>query len=293
MKKAREIDDNLKALILNFQKSEITEYFTYNELSKSVQGRNRGALKKIAAKELCHYNIWKKYSGVDVQPDKLKILKRLLLLKLFGLTFTIKLMEKEEKMAQNAYKQISDTFPEIKNILKDENEHEENLIKLINEEMLEYIGSIVLGLNDALVELTGTLAGLTFALQDTQLIGLAGLISGLSASLSMMSSEYLSQKSEEGEKSPYKASVYTGIAYTATVLFLIFPYFIFSNYYAALMLTLANAVLIIFVFTYFMSVIKDLPFKKRFFEMLTISLGIAAISFAIGFVLRSFLKIDV
>ncbi|MDI6704563.1 MAG: VIT1/CCC1 transporter family protein [bacterium] len=82
---------------------------------------------------------------------------------------------------------------------------------------------MVLGLNDALVELTGALAGFTFALQNTRVVAMAGLITGVAASLSMTTSEYLSTKSEGGAKSPFKASVYTGSAYVLTVMFLIFP----------------------------------------------------------------------
>ena len=70
-------------------------------------------------------------------------------------------MEKGEEEAQVTYKKIAHEVPEAKSIIKDEDEHEAKLIALINEERLKYIGSIVLGLNDALVELTGVLAGLT------------------------------------------------------------------------------------------------------------------------------------
>jgi ABC-type Mn2+/Zn2+ transport system permease subunit len=40
-------------------------------------------------------------------------------------------------------------------------------------------------------------------------------------------------------------------------------------------------------------VAKDLPFWKRFAEMLVISLGIAAISFIIGVLIRMVLNINV
>ena len=42
--------------------------------------------------------------------------------------------------------------------------NESALLQLLDEEKLRYTGSIVLGLNDVLVELTGALAGLTLAL---------------------------------------------------------------------------------------------------------------------------------
>jgi VIT1/CCC1 family predicted Fe2+/Mn2+ transporter len=154
------------------------------------------------------------------------------------------------------------------------------------------VGSIVLGMNDALVELTGTLAGLTLALQSTRLIAMAGLITGIAASLSMATSEYLSTKSEGGEKDPIKALIYTGCAYVFTVFFLILPYLVLDNFYVCLASTIFNAIVVIFVFTFYVSVAKDLPFRKRFFEMVAISLGIAALSFGIGFIIRSFLNVE-
>ena len=53
---------------------------------------------------------------------------------------------------------------------------EKALLEMLDEERLKYVGSMVLGLNDALVELTGSLAGFTFAMQNTKLIALSGLI---------------------------------------------------------------------------------------------------------------------
>jgi VIT1/CCC1 family predicted Fe2+/Mn2+ transporter len=109
----------------------------------------------------------------------------------------------------------------------------------------------------------------------------------------MGASEYLSTKSEEGSQEPLKACLYTGSAYVLTVLFLIFPYLIFTNYYVCLAVMLTNAVIVILIFTFYISVAKDTPFGKRFFEMAGISLGIAAFTFVIGFFVRMAFNIDI
>ncbi len=154
----------------------------------------------------------------------------------------------------------------------------------------KYLGAIVLGLNDALIELTGALAGLTFALQNARIIAIVGLITGIAASMSMAASEYLSAKADGSVKgiklNPKKAAFYTGFAYILTVLFLIFPYFILNNVYISLIWALFNSILVIFAFTYFASIEKGESFIHRFFEMLVISLGIAVISFVIGYLVR-------
>ncbi len=147
-------------------------------------------------------------------------------------------------------------------------------------------------INDALVELTGALAGLTLALQDTRLIAMTGAITGIAAALSMAASEYLSTKSEETAREPLKAALYTGVAYVFTVAVLILPYLVLANYYICLVCTLAGAVLIIAFFNYYVSVAKDMPFRRRFLEMAGLSLSVAAFSFAIGFALRTVFGVE-
>ena len=122
---------------------------------------------------------------------------------------------------------------------------------MLDEDRLQYVGSMVLGLNDALVELTGTLAGLSFALQNNKLVALSGLITGISATLSMASSEYLSARSE-GSTDAYKSALYTGVMYIFAVVFLVLPYLLYpvDQYLAALITMLAIVVIIIFAFTY-------------------------------------------
>ena len=281
----------IKKKLLEFQREEITEYHFYMILSRRIKGENKNVLERIAREEKNHYEILKRHTGEDVKPDKAKLLKYSILQRVFGLTFAIKLMEKGEKGAQEGYSLISDKIPEIKKVIEEEEEHEKLLINLIDEEKLEYVGSMVLGLNDALVELTGTLAGLTLALRNTRLIGIAGLITGFAASLSMAASEFLSRKSEGGEKNPIKASIYTGVSYIITVILLILPYVLFKSYLVALLFTILIGVFIVFVFTFFVSVVKELDFKKRFFEMAGISLSVSLVSFLVGWVLRVFFNL--
>jgi VIT1/CCC1 family predicted Fe2+/Mn2+ transporter len=287
-------NSELKKRLLLHQKNEITEHYIYNKLARRVRNpENQRILRDIANDELRHYNVWRNHTKRDVPPDKWKILKYYWISRFFGFTFGIKLMERGEEKAQGSYEQLGEFFKEAKDIMLEENQHETALLALLDEERLRYTGSMVLGLNDALVELTGALAGLTFALQDTKLIALTGSITGIAAALSMGASEYLSTKSEETIKNPLKASLYTGGTYIITVFILILPYLILRNYYLCLGSTLASAVLIIALFNYYISVAKDEPFRKRFFEMTGLGLGVAAFSFMIGFFIRTFLGIEI
>ncbi|MDD1675555.1 MAG: VIT1/CCC1 transporter family protein, partial [Methanomicrobiales archaeon] len=198
-----------------------------------------------------------------------------------------------EEKAQHAYQSLGEVEPGVLEIIPEESVHEKELVGMIDEERLHYVGALVLGLNDALVELTGTLAGLTFALQQTRLIALAGLVTGVAASLSMAASEYLSTKSEGGRLNPIRASFYTGVTYILTVSLLISPYLVLSDYRISFLLTLIFAIIVIYLFTFYISVAKDLSFRKRFAEMAVISMGVALISFFLGALIRIGLGISV
>lgn len=284
--------DKARKTILTAQKNEITEHLIYAKLSGSVKdAKNKKILKGISDDELRHYNLWKNYTRQDAKPNTLKVWKYFLISIIFGITFGARLMENGERRAQKTYERISG-FPETRRILKDEDRHEKLLISLIDEERLRYASAIVLGLNDALVELTGALAGFTFALQNSRLIAMAGLVTGIAAAMSMAASEYLSVRSE-GRKDFLKSSAYTGGAYILTVMFLISPYLLLDNLYLSLGITVLNAIVVIFLFTFYISVAKGFSFKKRFSEMALISLGITAITFVIGFLIRVFWNISV
>lgn len=278
--------------LLKAQKNEITEHIIYTKLSEMEKNpQNKKILKEIASDELEHYDIFRKKSGKDVKPDRKKIMKHMILSKILGITFSIKLMENGEKGAQLNYEKILN-IPEKKKIINDEQTHEKNLIKMIDEEKLNYISSVVLGLNDALVEISSTLAGLTLAIQNTKLIALTGFITGVAASISMGASGYLQAKAEKGNKNPVKSLLYTGIAYIITVMLEILPYILTDNVYVALTSLFAIVITLIAGFTYYDSVARDEPFGKKFREMALISLGVAAFTFTLGYIVNTVFKIN-
>ena len=289
-----QLTEEIYKKVIQFQQTEITEYHIYKRLAKRIKSpENAKILDQIAEDEKRHYEGWKKYSNEEVQPRWFMVWFYTIVSMLFGYTFGIKLMEQGEEAAQGNYAAVAIEIPEAVLYQHEEDVHEEQLINMLDEERLQYAGSVVLGLNDALVELTGALAGLTLALQNVKLIALSGLITGIAASLSMAASEYLSTRSEETDKHPVRAAIYTGIAYITTVALLVLPYLLFENYILDLIITLATAVLIIAVFNYYISVAKGESFKARFLEMAGLSLGVATFSFVIGYFIRQWLGIDI
>ena len=287
-------EESIGYILETFQRTEITEHHIYKRLAKTVKDpENSKVLNQIADDELQHYEDWKKYTQRDIKPSQWNIWKYYLISRIFGFTFGVKLMEKGESKAQANYAQLKGKIPDIEKWIHEEEIHEQKLLAMLDEERLRYAGSVVLGLNDALVELTGALAGLTLALQNVKLIALSGLITGIAASLSMAASEYLATRSEDTEKHPVRAAIYTGIAYIITVTLLVLPYLLFENYILDLIITLTIGVLIIAVFNYYISVAKDEPFRKSFLEMAGLSLGVATFSFIIGYFIRQWLGVDI
>jgi VIT1/CCC1 family predicted Fe2+/Mn2+ transporter len=290
------MDRKTLAAVLDAQGNEVTEYVIYTRLAERTSDpHNRKILERIARDELRHFEMWEKISGRKIPPNRLRVWWYMLISRLFGLSFGLKLMEKGEALARDVYGTLQQSVPDLGDLIRDEQRHEEDILGMLEEERLEYAGSIVLGLNDALVELTGALAGLTLALQNGRVIAIIGLITGIAASMSMAASGYLSsreEKGKEGAKSPLKSALYTGIAYIVTVALLILPYIVVPNIYAALATMVGVAILVIAGYTFYITTAKGLGFWRRFSEMALISLAVSVISFGIGWVIRGIFGAD-
>lgn len=286
---------DLLSRALQMQRTEHTEHHIYRRLAAlSDDERNRQILETVARDELRHYEVWRSITGRDVAPQAWKVHLYVMLARVFGLSFALKLMEGGEDRAQAFYKEVVTQYPQVAAIGEDEKRHEKALVTLLKDERLSYAGAIVLGLNDALVELTGTLAGLTLAFANSAIIAVTGLIMGIAASLSMASSGYLSaQEGDDDGTDPLKSALYTGVAYLVTVLVLITPYVIADNVFVALGAMLGLSVLIIAGYTFYISVAKEVAFAPRFAKMAVISVGVAVISFGIGWLLKTVVGVDV
>jgi VIT1/CCC1 family predicted Fe2+/Mn2+ transporter len=275
-----------------FAKNEYRDYVTYRELAKTepVPGFKK-ILEELTEHELGDYTFWLSLASKKAfRIGAWEIMFLKLLRRVFGLTFTAKFLERHERQAVVNYSQFmqsaSGTLRErLQEIVAHEQYHERQLIGQIKEERIAFLGSIVLGLNDALIELTGALTGFAFAFQNTLTVAQAGLILGISAGLSMASSAYLSARHEEG-KDPRKAALYTGLSYLGVVALFVLPFFIAANIAVSLIVMMLSAILIIVSLSYYTSIVFDRDFRKSLAEMLVCSVGTAIVSFLIGSLAR-------
>lgn len=293
------VDDDTRAKLLSLQRMEATEAEVYRRLAKMQPDPvNQSILNGIALEEERHEAVIAKMTGKQVKADASKVRRQIILAKLFGFTFSVKMMEATEQDAAAEYRKLG-----LYEIAEEEEAHEQNMIGMLDEERLRYSGSVVLGMSDALVELTGALAGLTFALQNLQLVALAGLVTGIAAAFSMGASEYLSSRTEKKAESAVKAAFFTWLSYLVTVFLLVGPYLVFQAdspdfrglepHVQALLCTFAIGLLIVAVFNFYVSVVEEVSFKSRFFEMAGILAVVSLISYGIGIALRGMLGIEV
>ena len=290
----KQISKDLLKLVEKAQVDEEQGAILYAFMAKREKSEeNKKLLEQMAKDEANHAVVWKNYTKKNLKPSKLSIIWFKFLTVVMGFTFVVKTMQKKESLAQVGYEKMKQELPEAAKMLDDERRHEKELYNMLDEERLHYIGAMVLGLNDALVELTGAIAGVTFALANTRLVALTGIITGVSATFSMAASNYLAERADNNPKA-LKSSIYTGMAYLVTVALLVLPYLLFPihMYAAAFAVMIATVILIIMFFNYYISVAKEEKFFKNFATMAGISLTVAVVSYIIGLLAKELLGIE-
>lgn len=286
---------DIQKILLRIQQSEMTEAAAYHAMADAIKDEhNREVLVRVADEIASQAKALETYTNKQLAADERKVKRYARMARIFGFTFAAKLMDRRKIKFVNHSKRLLSEMPEVEKMQADEQKRDDELFALLNEKRLSYVGAMILGMNDAIVEITGTLAGLTLAMQNTRLIALSGLITGVAATLSMAASEYLAERSD-GKGDAAKSGLMTGGAYFITVVILLLPYLILDDkmYLLAMGIMLVLVVLILAGFNFYTSVARDVSFGKNFGQMCAISLGVAALSFVLGYAVRTFLGVDV
>lgn len=281
-----------KEAIHAFCVDEYTDFVIYTHLAEREKRDDfKQLLQKMAEHEFKHYEFWKSLSGRDCASEMPRWKLTLVTLSriLFGLTFTIKLLERHEGQVIEAYRQFIPKLPpdastRLSEILKDEELHEKSLVSELDEGVVRYIGFIALGLADAVVEITGVHAGFLGATTTTLAAGVAGLIVGLSAAISMAAAAYIQAK-HENVKNPIPSALATGIAYIAAVVLLAAPYFVTHSNILAFIVSVVLAFGLVVAFTFYSSVINESNFKREVIESTVVLFATALVSYLFGTVL--------
>ncbi len=268
---------------------EWSDYTLYGRLAKTVDSGSPFAdvLKKLSSTEHGHYEFWRKY--VPEEEPKFPTLKLywvLFLRRFFGLTFATRYLDRHEAKVVVEYERMAPLIPEadrpaFDEMVADEKDHEKAFALKVESAAVQYISFVVLGLADALVEISGIHAGWLGLFEKTEIAGLAGVIAGGAASLAMASAAF-AQAKQGFQGSARRSAIYTGVFYFITAVMLATPYFLTSSMILALFSSLTLAVVILAITTWYSIVIQQKPFLKDFLEILAILFGATIVVFGLG-----------
>ncbi len=280
-------------------RDEYTDYITYLALSRRERNPAfKVALQQLAEQERSHYDFWKNYApDIEVGTNRLKLYFVLVLRLVLGLTFTMKFLEKHEDAIIVRYEQVADNIPlhdrlRFETMVNDEKHHETYLMGGVKEGRVKYMSFIVLGLADAVVEISGIHAGWLGVFEKTRLAGLAGILAGMAASIAMASAAY-AQAKQGSEGSAKWSAIYTGISYMFTAIFLALPYFLSDSMVYALGASLIVGVILVAMMTYYDTVISQRPFKRQFGEISGIILAASLALYIAGYFAHQYLNIPI
>jgi len=281
---------------------EYTDYLVYKRLAESSgikDPKMKEILTKLSNTEYGHYEFWIKYVPPEtkIAPNKWTIYITLFLRLIFGNTFAIKFLEKHENAVIKKYKLVKNSIPEadqrqFDEMVRDEEEHENTFMEQLQGRYLKYISFIILGLADAIVEISGIHAGSLGIYHSTEITGLAGIVAGASASIAMASAAY-AQAKQGFQGSPSISAIFTGVSYFINAIVLATPYFITKSQEVAISTSIAFAIAIIAFISYYNSIVSAGRFLRDFTELAGIMLGASAALFLFGLLVRSVFGITI
>ena len=272
---------------------ELLDHELYARLAARERNeRNRKLLEELARDELRHHLFWSKLAGpvrLGLR-DHLKLRLLLSLSRLAGKTFTIKLLERGEAATVGEYRRAvaelrGELAVELARVIEDEERHESELAGSLDELVVRQLGSIALGVSDAIIELTGVLAGFAGYTGSPLQVAAAGLIVGVSAALSMAAAAYSQAKHERG-KNPRTAAAYTGLFYMLTVLALVAPLLLGVPASIGVALSLACALAILAAFSFYSAVVMERPFLREYLENAAVIMAVSLVGYAFGQVVK-------
>ena len=278
--------------------NELTESIIYGKLAaKEKNPQNRALLEKMANEEQGHYQFWKSLSnGLEIKPRTPGVYLVPALCSLLGVTFTTKFLEKHEETSIKNYQEILSQIPDshkagLEKIIADEQGHEKSLLGQLQEKRVEYISFVALGLSDAIVEITGVHAGFLGVTGTPLIAGVAGIIVGVSAAISMGSAAYIQAKHEQ-LRSAFVSAMTTGFSYLGSVVVLALPYFFLHEMFRAFAVSTILGILLLAAFTFYGSVVFDRKFWRELGESAGLMLGTAVVTFFVGRIVGGLFHID-
>ncbi|MEM3185920.1 MAG: VIT1/CCC1 family protein [Conexivisphaerales archaeon] len=294
-------EQTLQQVALEGCRDELKDKEVYQRLARSFKDKNHmysQIFNELADTEQKHYSFWTKYCPTEkAQPSKFQIWLILFLRYIFGVTFAIKLLESHETKTIEKYKSVSHMIPDedrskFEEMLSDEVDHEKRFRDQVQSSYIKYISFVILGLADAIVEISGIHAGSLGIYNSTEITGLAGVVAGAAASIAMASAAY-AQAKQGFAGSASVSAFFTGISYFVSAVILASPYFLTKEMVIAIVVSLILGIAIVGTTTYYNSIISETKFLRDFAELVAIMLAATAVLYLFGEGIRIFTGIRI
>jgi VIT1/CCC1 family predicted Fe2+/Mn2+ transporter len=188
---------------------ELFDLRLYEELHKTAEGDLKSVLAELIPVEQRHLAFWQSFFKIaDAEldwPRRVKMRVLLLVARLMGAVGVNLTLEAIEIYGIRKYLSLWERFRHtdlgqaLKGILKDEFEHEDEIVSRAGSRRVdpERVRSVFLGFNDGLVEILGSVSGFFAALGEPRLVLMAGLSVTAAGAFSMGAGAYAAASSEE------------------------------------------------------------------------------------------------
>lgn len=274
---------------------EYNDYVIYSALARSEKDKGRREiLQALSQKEFEHYQFWYQISKYRPDsPSRLRVWLLLVARRLLGLVFIARLLERHERSVIKWYRELYETLPAkeketLFHIIREEEEHERTLVDQIQETIVKYLGYVALGLADSIIEISGVHAGFIGATNITMFAGVAGLVVGVAASISMGVASFLQAKQTSGIE-PFKAATITGLAYIVSVILQAMPFFLTKDILVAFTSSIMISIFLISGFTYYGAVLRDIDSRREIITNILLTLGTATATYLFGDLISNWL----
>lgn len=270
------------------QVNEVTEYHIYKHLSRVVESpKNKAVLNKIADEELEHYRYWMQFND-EVEPKWWKVKLFILIARMFGLVFGVKLMEKAEAKAQKKYSELVGVLPGVSKIIEQETIHEKKLIDLLSDWRLKAFGTWLIATNLVLFVSVGVLSGMVVFGVNQKHAGIQLFFTAVLVSLADFFNTYLMKTPDKLRREPFEKGMVRFFSGSIIGSFVALPFMVSANPFIAVFFAVLVLILMAVMLNFYYAIISDHPVLLKIGRILLSYLIIAGCVIGASFLIKYF-----
>ena len=294
----------------------------YVRLREIETGEVHNVLTRLVTVERGHVAFWADFAGLkDISLNRRQRFRLgffILLRRLFGVGMTFLILEAIEIYGVKKYWALWDQYrdtphgPRIRNILRDEFGHEDEIVANLTGRRLnaERVRDIFLGLNDGLVEVLGSVSGFYAAFGDPVYVLVASITVAVAGSISMAAGVLASSRSQlevqrienakrnffdpeakvPQETRPLTAAIAVAVSYFLGALCPIFPVFLGA---ATPLWSIVVGGVMVAVVTMLLSFMSGMRVGQRVFQNVLLVAVAVAVTYGLGTLVKHFWQIAV